>query len=66
MRAKGPSGQCGATATSNALHPYQYTKSGRAETHSAMVAIRLVSLMPPACAISGWMMSTQPASWHGQ
>ena len=43
--AMGPSGQCSATATSYA---------------SAIVAILRVSVMPPACEGSGWMMSTAP------
>jgi hypothetical protein len=41
----GPRGQCSATATSYA---------------SASVAILRVSVMPPACEGSGWMMSTAP------
>lgn len=31
-----------------------------------MIAIFLVSLIPPACAMSGWMMSMQPASKYGR
>ena len=43
--AMGPRGQCSATATSYA---------------SAIVAILRVSVMPPACEGSGWMISTAP------
>jgi hypothetical protein len=47
----GPNGQCGAT-------PISYV--------SAILAILLVSEIPPAWEMSGWMISMHPASKYGR